>query len=82
MQGMLNGRQQLSLALEYGDLLRASMAGNLRSFEFENAQGQVQAPLAGAGLDAGWCTVSISGASLDDVQSGGVDDWGLLCCLA
>ena len=42
MQGMLDERQQLSLALEYGDLLRASMAGNLRTFEFENAQGQVR----------------------------------------
>ena len=42
VQGMLDGKQQLSLALEYGDLLRASMAGNLRTFEFENAQGQVQ----------------------------------------
>ena len=33
--------QQLSLALEYGDMLRASMAGNLRSHEFEGAKGQV-----------------------------------------
>ena len=38
--------QQLSLALEYGDLLRASMAGNLRSLEFEDAKGQVLHRLA------------------------------------
>ena len=35
--------EQLTLALEYADLLRASMAGNLRSFQSESAGGQVQA---------------------------------------
>ena len=41
LQEIMEPQQQLALALEYADLLRASMAGNLRSFQFEDCKGKV-----------------------------------------
>ena len=50
VQETMAPEQQLALALEYGDLLRASMAGNLRSYEFESASGQVHPPERGGSV--------------------------------